>query len=176
MVTIGSEKEREILSYFFRNPTNEIHLRELSRKTKISFPWTRTIVLKLIKKELLSERKLGNLILLKANRENSHFRALKRSHNLFSLYEAGLIEKLKEEYHHPEAIILFGSYSRGEDTEQSDIDIAVFTGRNKQVDLSFFGKKLEREIKIIILQRGVVNKEFLSSLANGIVLEGYLNL
>lgn len=44
----------------------------------------------------------------------SNFKPLKRSYNLWKLEEIGLIEEIQETSI-PEAIILFGSYSRGED-------------------------------------------------------------
>jgi len=44
---------------------------------------------------------------------------------------SGLIALLKDKYEEPEAIVVFGSYARGEDTSESDIDIAVVTKKKK---------------------------------------------
>jgi len=102
------------------------------------------------------------------------FRALKRSYNLFSLYRSELVNELTEIYNKPEAIVLFGSYSKGEDTEESDIDIAVITERQKDVNLAVFERRLYRKIKVLEIQRPRIEKEFWNTLINGIVLYGYL--
>lgn len=176
MKILVTNKLDRILEFFIVNPTGEIHLRELSRKLKISFPWVRKLILGLVKRKLLLIKKERHLVLAQANRENPLFIALKRSYNLFALHQSGLIESITDAYGRPEAIILFGSYSRGEDTEQSDIDIAVFTAKHLDLQLSPFEKKLGRKIRVQELQKDSVNKEFLTTLANGIVVEGYFDL
>lgn len=165
-----------VLEFFLKNPTKEIHLRELSRAMSISLPWIRKIVLYFTKKKILSQRKKGNLVLVRANRENELFTAIKRSYNLLSLYKSRLVAELVEAYGRPEAVILFGSYSKGEDTEISDIDIAIITKRDIALRLEEFEKKLERKIKISRLERNKTEEEFLNTLANGIVLYGYLEI
>ena len=99
--------------------------------------------------------------------------ALKRSHNFESLFKSGLIAYLKDRYEEPKAIVVFGSYADGTDTSESDIDIAVIS-KGKEIDLKKFEKKLCRKINLLILDR--VPKKFKNSLANGIVLDGYLRL
>ncbi|MBI2135546.1 nucleotidyltransferase domain-containing protein [Candidatus Woesearchaeota archaeon] len=101
---------------------------------------------------------------------------MKRLYNTYSLYESRLIEELKHFYEQPEAIILFGSYEKGTDNEKSDIDIAVITNKQKLPELTRFEKKLKRKIDILTIDLKSASKEFKNSLANGIVLEGYLEL
>src|SRR3989344_5799447 len=72
---------------------------------------------------------------------------LKKIENLKLIQEAGLIDFLFNEF--PGCtIILFGSYSKGEDSVTSDIDIAVVGTKGKEMDLIEFNKKLERTINI----------------------------
>jgi len=71
---------------------------------------------------------------------------------------------------------MFGSYEKGEDTEQSDVDIAVLSNRELKLKLQKFEKKLLRSISIKILPRDKTQKEFWNTLANGSVLYGYLEL
>tara|TARA_Y100000310_G_C20562928_1_gene753960 strand:- start:504 stop:989 length:486 start_codon:yes stop_codon:yes gene_type:complete len=156
--------------------TSEFHLRELARKLKISFPWVRKTVLELGKEGLLIVQKIRGQTIVKANRENNTYKIVKRSYNLFSLYETNFIQKLKKVYNHPNAIILFGSYSLGEDVEGSDIDIAIITTRKEKIDFTPLEKKLHRKIKILELHPKKIEKEFITTLANGIVLEGYFEL
>jgi predicted nucleotidyltransferase len=176
MITFITSTKDEILKFFADNPTIEIHLRELSRKTKISFPWVRKIAKELAKNKLLIEKKERGFTLVSANRDNILFKALKRTYNIYSLYSSNLVQALIEEYNHPETIILFGSYSRGEDTEQSDIDIAVITKRTTKINFAEFEKKLRRKISIKELQKEKIEKEFNITLANGIVLDGYFDM
>ena len=105
------------------------------------------------------------------------FIRLKQILNLDNIYSSGLVDRLVEVYHAPDAIILFGSYSRGEDTEDSDIDIAVLTGR-KQIDESYAKqeKELKRKLSIKIISPKNITKEFTLSLANGVILYGYLEI
>lgn len=170
-----TNKKDKLIEFFLQNPTRKIHLRELSRITRISFPWVRKLSYQMVKDNILLKNTEGGLVFLKSNRDYELFRALKRSYNLFSLHKSGLVARLNDAYERPEAIILFGSYSRGEDTEESDIDIAILTKRDKSPDLSIFGNILKRKIRIQAV-RGKIEKDFLNSLANGIILSGYLEL
>ena len=176
METLVSNKQDIVLQYFLRHPTQVVHLRELSRKLKISFPWVRKLVLQFAKDQLLLLQKEGPLVQVRANRDNPLFLGLKRSYNLFSLYKCGLIEALVESYGHPEALILFGSYARGEDSETSDIDLAIISQKHPHLELLPFEKKLQRKIHLKELEKANINKEFLTTLANGLVLSGYLEL
>ena len=102
---------------------------------------------------------------------------LKTRNFRYSLYDSGLIDFLKEKYQFPETIIIFGSYSKGEDTEKSDIDIAVITRLEKNLDFSLFEKKLQRKINLLELKNlEKAKKEFINNLINGIVLDGVIQI
>ncbi len=160
------------------NPITQIHLRSLSRKINVSPTWIAQTIKSLEKAELItiSKNKETRILTLQANRENQEFLKLKKSYNLYQLHKSDLTNKLIEIYQKPEAIILFGSYSRGEDIEKSDIDLAIITTKNIQINLEKFEKKLNRTIKILKLNKNKIEKEFLNTLANGTVLYGYLNI
>ena len=174
METLITNKKDKLVEYFINNPATEVHLRELARNVKISFPWVRKIVGELTKEGYLVRKKQRGLVLVKADRDSVLFRELKRSYNLFSLYKSKLVNELVESYNKPETIVLFGSYSKGEDTEESDIDIAIITERHKDVNLAVFERRLHRKIKVLEIQRPSIEKEFWNTLINGIVLYGYL--
>ncbi len=174
-ILVTSRKDR-LLHFFLENTTQEVHLRQLSRIVNISFPWVRKLVAELVHEKLLHQQKKHGLVLVQANRDNPLFLSLKRCSNLFALYQSGFVGRLAEVYHHPEAIILFGSYSRGEDTEYSDIDIAVISKRSAQISSLPYEKILKRNIKIKELSKEKISKDFLATLANGITLSGYLEI
>ena len=176
MITLVTNKKDAIIEHFLINPTKEFHLRELERLLGISFPWIRKRVIELTKNNFLIKKEERGLVLVKANREEEQFIGLKRSYNLHTVYESGLLKKLIETYQRPEAIILFGSYSKGEDTEESDIDVAIITKRKEKKEYSDYEKKLKRKINIIEVPKEKVEKEFKKTVMNGIVLHGYLDV
>jgi len=175
MEILVTTKKDKILEFFLNNPTTEIHLRELSRTLHISFPWTRKLATILTKEGYLTKNRERGFVIVRAARESTLFCGLKRSYNLFSLYKSGLIEKIYEIYK-PMAIILFGSFGRGEDIETSDVDIAVITTRKLSGNFEPYEKKIQRRIKLHELSPDKINKDFWNTLANGIVLKGYLEL
>ena len=164
-----------VAELFFKYPERKFHLRELERLTKLSMPGVRNIANRLVKEGLLdseSEKVVKNYYA----RRDDKFVRMKRVYNLYSIFFSGLLDFIKNEYREPETIILFGSYSRGEDISKSDIDIAVITADHKEPDLSAFEKKLARKIKIYEIRLEKAEREFLNTLGNGIVLYGYLKV
>jgi predicted nucleotidyltransferase len=164
-----------VAELFFKYPERKFHLRELERLTKLSMPGVRNIANRLVKEGLLdseSEKVVKNYYA----RRDDKFVRMKRVYNLYSIFFSGLLDFIKNEYKEPETIILFGSYSRGEDISKSDIDIAVITADHKESDLSAFEKKLARKIKIYEIRIEKAEREFLNTLGNGIVLYGYLKV
>ena len=161
----------KLLEMLFNSPAREFHIRELSRITKISAPTILLAVKALEKRGFLAVRKKGNLKLVKASSSTKFIRE-KRVRNIGKLYESGLIDHLINEYESPKAIILFGSFSRGDDIETSDIDIAVLTVTHKEINLKSFGKNLARKISIHEVDIKKISKEFYNNLINGIIMEG----
>ncbi len=165
----------KVLRIFFENPERKFHIREIARITRLSPPGVMKIVKTLVKEGLLISEKgkvVKNVYAFKSER----FLQLKRFFNLYSLYECGLVSFLRQQYEEPESIVLFGSYSRGEDISKSDIDIAVITSKNVFPDTKKFESVLKRKISIHEVETKNAEPEFLNSLSNGIVLHGYLKV
>ena len=162
-----------VARYFFTHPTTEIHLRALTRAVGKSMPVILAAVRKLSKEGLVTITKGIALTTVKANAENPLFVQLKRVHNLERLYETGLVDQLRKAFD-CQAMVCFGSYSRGDDFEQSDVDIALVGAKQKSIDLSPFESKLKRQISLHFVTKAQVSKEFWHNLANGLVLEGAL--
>jgi|SRR3989344_1311331 len=169
---IEKNNNEVVIGHLFKYPTEEIHLRELSRKTHLSMPTIISITKKLEKEGLISIKKGKALTVIKPNIEYKKFIRMKRIYNLNSLYLAGLVDFLVKEYNNPEAIICFGSYSKGEDFEKSDIDIAIINGREKDIALEKFEKILARKISIHYINLDKISKELKANIINGIILEG----
>lgn len=172
----------KLLEYFITEPEKEFYIRELAKLTKKSPTTISKYLEEFRKKGILNSRRKFNHLLYKANNENSNFKNLKFSYNLNQLQSSGFIEHLVEEYNHPEAIILFGSFAKAEDIPGSDIDILIVTPLKKEINLSAFEAKLGHKVQLFIYSRADIkrmktkNKELLNNFINGIVLAGYWEL
>jgi len=110
------------------------------------------------------------------NKRNHKIMQLKRVDNLKQIYELGLVDFLDKEFAGA-TIILFGSYSRGDDLINSDIDIAVIGRKEKGIDLKKYEEQLERKINInYYASFDKIHKNLKENLANGIVLSGGFQL
>ena|SRR3989344_1017185 len=174
----GSDRGR-VLVCLLTHPTESFHLRGLARATNISPTWVSKTIKEFQRIGLvaITKDKEKNEVTIRPLHETSLFKALKRVHMLYELYASGLIDYLAEKYHQPACIVFFGSAARGEDTEESDLDIAVITSRKGIVlSLQSYEKKLHRSITIKELHKETLTKEFKNTLANGIVVSGYLDM
>ncbi|GIU68252.1 MAG: hypothetical protein KatS3mg001_102 [Candidatus Pacearchaeota archaeon] len=161
-----------VLEVFFREPTTIHFIKEISKKIKLAHPSVRNYIRELTKKGLIIKRKSKPFDGYVANRENDSFIWLKMSYNILSLKE--LRDKIINELH-PKAIILFGSYLRGEDVESSDIDFFVVSKIKKEIDFSKFESVLKRRIRVIILDDfSKLDKNIQKKIKNGLVLYGGL--
>ena len=163
---------QKVLAIFFNYPAREFYLRELSRELKLAMHTVISTTDILAKEGLIIKTKGKALTKVIANRENPGFINYKRAYNLEKIYDSKLIDYLISSYNNPKMIILFGSYSKGEDTEKSDIDMAVATSKKTGLDIKKYEKELKRGISIHEIDLAKVSREFKNNLHNGIVLEG----
>lgn len=169
--------ELVVLEVFFLEPYKEHYLMDISRNAKIAHTSVKKNLIKLMKEGLIKQetQRKGkrNFPMYKVNSENKQFRKYKMLYNLTSLLESGLIDFLEEKIA-PKAIVLFGSYRRGEDLESSDIDLFI-EGIEEDVDLSSFEKKLKRKIQLHFKKEfNSYSKELKNNIINGVVLQGFL--
>jgi len=142
----------KVLEYFFENSYEQIYLRELSRKTKLSVFTVKKTVDKLVHEGILIEEVKGKMRYVKVNQENLFFRFLKISFNIKKILDSGTVEYLKENIPALSSIVLFGSVARGEDDKKSDIDLLIIGQKPKRINLLKFERVLKRDINPIILK------------------------
>jgi len=150
-----------------------LNLRGIARPLKVSPTAVSNALGELEKEELIKveKSKTMNLMSIELNRDNPKAIQWKRTENLKLIYESGLADFLHEEF--PGCtIILFGSYSRGEDVWGSDIDIAIIGTKEKSVKLNEFEKKLEGIININFYKSWKIDIHLKNNIMNGIVLSG----
>ena len=170
-----------LIEYFIKEPEKDFHVRGLSKLLKKS-PTTISKYLNKYEKDgiLISEKKFNHLF-FRANLNNYFFKCLKLNYNLNLLNNSGIIDFLEKEYN-PEAIILFGSFAKAEDTKKSDVDILIITSNKNYLDLKTFEKKIGKSIQLHIYSykdvnlMKIKNKELLNNLINGILIRGYWEL
>jgi predicted nucleotidyltransferase len=160
------------------------NLRELAKLLKVS-PTAVSKSLPLLEKEGFIQVKKSEtmkLFSISFNRDNPKAIELKRVENLKLIYEVGLPNFLFEEFA-GSAILLFGSYSRGEDvvfkekdSHKSDIDIAIISRKKKDINLEKFEKLLDREITLNFYDSWNIDKHLRNNILNGIVLSGSVEL
>ncbi len=74
-------------------------------------------------------------------------------------------------------ILLFGSYAKGEDTNTSDMDIAVIGRKQKVLDLKKFESALHRQININFYTSWTeIDRHLKNNILNGILLNGSVDL
>ena len=165
--------QNEILRLLCIKAGTLLNQRGIARILKVS-PTAIAKALPLLKKEKLikTERiKDLNFISVKLDRTYSKTISFKRTENLKLIYESGLIQFLTNEFPGCD-VILFGSYSRGEDTIDSDIDLAIIGSKGKDMDLTKFDELFERTIRIqyFLDLKKIKNKNLKSNILRGIIL------
>lgn len=170
--------QQEIIRLLFVNTGNFLNQRQLSKKLNVSQPAVKKALLKLERLELIniSQDKESKRWAVGLNRENNRLMQLKRVDNLRRIYESGILDFLEKEFQGA-VIILFGSFSRGDDTIDSDIDLAIIGRKAKKIGLDYYEKIIEREIIINFYESfDKIHKNLKENIFNGIVLSGRIEL
>lgn len=168
--------KEKIKEYFFNSPTTKLRLRQIERAVKVPFPSVQRYTKDLEKEDILKSSDISGVKVYSANRSSKTFLIEKRLFNIKTLYQSGLIEYLVSEYSNP-TITVFGSFSRGEDTESSDIDLYIETPE-KIESVESFEKRLGKKLQLFVYKRisDVKNKELANNILNGVVLNGFLEV
>ncbi len=169
-----SNKDR-ILNCFLEQPTRGFGLRELERLTGLGLPSVRNYVLELQKENLIKPKKIQRIKLFYANREGRNYKRIKVFYNISRIYDSGLIDFINRELSYP-TIVLFGSAARGEDSEDSDIDLYIESAE-REIETVKFEKKLGK-IQVLMHRniKDIRNRHLANNIINGIVLEGFLEV
>ncbi len=174
------ETKISILSKFFEDSESEFHIREIARLTKINHTTVRQVLNKLVKDELLTSKKEKLFVSYKSIISRKYLN-LKLFYNLEKLRESKIIEDLERYYDYP-VIILFGSYVKGMDTKNSDIDICIISNINKEFNTGKYTNLLNREVSIHNFTTKkwgeAINKNphLVNNICNGLVLSGELEV
>lgn len=165
----------KVLKVFLDSPTEHHRLREISRECGLAPLSVKNYLSELEKEKLVRKTVKHGIPLYLAERDDETFKLYKRISLILELHESGLVNYLWDKLS-PDAIILYGSHSKGESTEDSDIDLALL-GTGKTIDLTKFENLLKKRIHIITYQNlKDISVELRNNILNGLILKGYVKV
>ena len=169
-------KER-IKEHFFMNPTAKLRVRQMEREMKMPLPSVIRYCKELEKEEILKKESISGVSTYSADRNSKKFLIAKRLFNIGLIFESGLIDHIVKEYFNP-VIVLFGSYSKGEDIEDSDIDLYIETQKKQHFNLQKFEKILNRRIQVFNYRniKEVANHHLSNNIINGVTINNFLEV
>jgi len=171
---LQNNNKYKILKVFFLSPITKFGLREISRAVKLGLPSVKKYLNELISENLImKENYKGNPVYF-AERDYEKFKIYKIISTQYELFNSGVIDYIWKKVS-PEAIIFYGSYRKGESTEDSDIDLFAI-GKKTEVNLDKYEHILGKKIHLIIEENHSISNELKNNLINGIVLKGYFKV
>ena len=160
---------------FFDFPRKDFQMRELSRRAKIAQPSVTAHLKELARENFIVKEKKGIYPTFRANRDSELFKMYKKFDITFRINKSGLLNYIYDSCI-PNAIILFGSASKGEDIEESDIDLFI-QAKEKKLDLRKYELLFNRKITLFFEENfAKLNAELKNNILNGIVLKGYIKV
>jgi predicted nucleotidyltransferase len=174
--------KNKILEVLFKYPEKEFSLSDLAREAGVSKANIGKILEEFQEANLINIEKLSKIWRIKSNQTNWLFVRSKIVYNLNFVYKSGLVEFLVDFFKNPKSVILFGSFRKGEDLSNSDIDIAIESDDVKEYqvmglrELSEFEKIIGKKIQIHLFSRDTIDIGVFNNIANGILLWGFLGV
>jgi len=176
-----NQAKEKVLLWFFSFPTHEMSLNDLCLQLQIAKTTAKRTVQELIEEGFLNVKVLGKLWRITPNPSHLYTYTLKIPYNLRLIYESGIIGKIHKQVPEARTIVLFGSYRKGDDAEASDIDIAVEVLDNKEIEIYEIGKmtigyRKNVPVNVHVFSRNKIDLNLFVNIANGIILEGFLEV
>ena len=168
--------QAEIFSLLCLRAEEKLSQREIAKILSVSPTAVANSIKKLKDSSLITIEKTKTINFISFNRDEYRAIELKRVENLKNIYISGLSDYLEKELA-GSTVILFGSYSKGEDTYASDIDIAVVARKDKMLHLDEYEKILNRKINVNFYNSWKdIHKYLKNNILNGILLHGSVEL
>ena len=144
---LGNKEIMNILDFFISNSVKEFSQTDVRKYIKISKTTLIKWIHKMEKLNLLKMRKIGNSNLYKLNNEDYIVKQIKI---LKTLLELKPLRKIKADAY------LYGSAARGEDIEDSDIDLLFIGKINRRSiieEIDNLSKKINKNINFKIFNK-----------------------
>ncbi len=179
--TLSSSREK-VIAWFFAYPSSEVSLTNLTKQVGISKTHASRVVSELVNERFLKLEVLGKIWRIKSNFKHKYFRTKRIAHNLSQIGESNILEAINNIIPNYSSVVLFGSYRKGDDNEDSDIDIAVEVKNKKSLEIielgkiKKFGYRKNVIVNLHIFNRSNIDINLFSNISNGIVLDGFLEV
>lgn len=171
------ESSFAVAELIFNYPSRTFYIRMIEKETGLSTTSISRAIDDLEKHGIINVEDTALTKNIKADINSESYRHFKMIFNIYRLATEGIIGSLNGLFNNPKAIVCFGSYARGEDLEESDIDLLVVANKKAEVNLGCWEKRLKRKINITVMDAlEKAPAEFKNAAANGIVLQGYLKI
>ena len=168
--------EQEIFIFLSLRAGEKFSQREIAKILRVSPTAVSNSLKSLKNNNLINFEKTKTINFISLNNSNKRATELKRVENLKNIYISGFSDFLEKELPGG-TIILFGSYSRGEDVNTSDIDIAVIERKEKTLKLNEYENILKRKINLNFYNSlKEINRNLRNNILNGILLQGSIEL
>lgn len=177
-----SEAYMKMQNFFFDRPTEEYGLNDLCMILRISKTTANIVVTQLIKEGFLRREIIGRVWRIANNPHHDYNISRKVPYHLSMIQESGIREAVHSIVPNARTIILFGSYRKGDDNEKSDVDIAVEVIGNEGIRIEEIGTirrlgyRENVKVNLHIFSRSNINLNLFANIANGIVLDGFLEV
>ena len=160
-------KEQNLLRLFFNHPTKHWHFKELKQKAKISDAKLAKWINKFIRQDLIKKvKETKKMPYYTANYDSPNYQNTKRIFAMEELHKSGLLNHLLSLK--AQVIIIFGSLSRWDWYDESDVDLFIF-GNAEGFKPVKYETKLHREIQIFHARNKKDLKKFGPELLNNII-------
>jgi len=168
----------KVLSLFLENPHSSYYLRESARMLNMDPMTVKRALDLLLKDDFLIRTEEKNRILYKANVENPALRHMKISYNLSWLREKNTVDFILKQMKSVSSIVLFGSFAKGENDKESDVDILTISlSENKPT--AKLSQHLRKDVNLVDFtpaqwsNQAKTNKAFyLDVITDGVLLYG----
>ena len=168
--------EQQIFSLLCKCAGKKMSQREIAKHLGVSPTAVSKSLKRLVNKKLAKIEKFKNINLVSLNRDEQKVIDLKRVENLKQVYLSGLSDYLLNKLAGA-TIVLFGSYSKGEDILSSDVDIAIIGRKEKHLQLEKYRRFLNRHLHLLFFESWKkINKHLRNNILNGIIFHGSVEL
>lgn len=138
----------KVLSLFLENPHSSYYLRESARMLNMDPMTVKRALDLLVKDDFLIRTEEKNRTLYKANVENPALRHIKISYNLSWLREKNTVDFILKQMKSVSSIVLFGSFAKGENDKESDVDILTIS-LSKNKPTSKLAQHLRKDVNLV---------------------------
>jgi len=143
----GLNTHWKVLRYFCLHPSSEMYVNKVASELGLSAGMCSVVLRDLERIGIMSKRELGKAHYYRLV-DNPMTRSLKRYIGLTLLDRSHLVQRITERMPDTNSISLYGSFARGDFTEQSDIDILVITNNRFNINLDDIVSEIGHEISV----------------------------